>query len=92
LLARQRVKPRRWVRARQLADQWRIAVVLIAILVAAITPTVDPVNMALVMLPRVLLYGLNILGAAVAGASYRSRQGLPAKPGKRQTGPPQGSK
>jgi sec-independent protein translocase protein TatC len=33
------------------ARQWRLAVVFIAVAAAAITPTVDPVNMGLVMLP-----------------------------------------
>jgi len=59
------------VHARQLAAQWRLAVVVIAVIAAAITPTVDPVNMALVMLPMILLYGFSILGAAVAGAGRR---------------------
>jgi sec-independent protein translocase protein TatC len=59
------------IKARQLAQQWRIAVVAIAIIAAAVTPTVDPVNMALVMLPMFLLYGLSILGAVVAGAGHQ---------------------
>jgi sec-independent protein translocase protein TatC len=44
-----------------LLKQWRFAVVIIAILAAMITPTVDPFNMALVMLPLIVLYGLSIL-------------------------------
>lgn len=44
-----------------LIKQWRFAVVIIAIASAMITPTVDPFNMALVMLPLILLYGLSIL-------------------------------
>ncbi len=56
--------------ARQLAQQWRLAVVVIAVIAAAVTPTVDPVNMALVMLPMVLLYGFSIVGAAVAGRGH----------------------
>jgi sec-independent protein translocase protein TatC len=44
-----------------LLKQWRFAVVIIAIAAAMITPTVDPFNMALVMLPLVVLYGLSIL-------------------------------
>lgn len=44
-----------------LIKQWRFAVVIIAIAAAMITPTVDPFNMGLVMLPLVLLYGLSIL-------------------------------
>ena len=49
---------------------WRYAIVVIAILAAAITPTVDPLNMALVMLPLVGLYGIGILLAFLA---YRER-------------------
>jgi len=50
-----------------LLQQWRFAVVLIAILAAAITPTVDPVNMALVMAPMILLYFLGIGLSYLAG-------------------------
>lgn len=39
---------------------WRFAMVLIAILAAMVTPTVDPVNMALVMVPLVVLYFISI--------------------------------
>lgn len=53
-----------------LAEQWRLAIVLIAILAAAITPTVDPVNMGLVMAPMSLLYFVSILLSRVA---YRGR-------------------
>ena len=35
---------------------WRQAFVVIAIVAAAITPTVDPVNMAIVMLPLIILF------------------------------------
>lgn len=48
------------VKPQILAEQWRLAVVVIAILAAAITPTVDPVNMGLVMLPMILLYFISI--------------------------------
>ena len=44
-----------------LIKQWRFAVVIIAIAAAMITPTVDPFNMALVMLPLFVLYGLSVL-------------------------------
>ncbi|HNS02572.1 MAG TPA: twin-arginine translocase subunit TatC [Anaerolineae bacterium] len=49
---------------------WRVAVAGIAILAALITPTVDPVNMAIVMLPLLLLYGLSIV---LATWMYRLR-------------------
>lgn len=54
------------VTASGLARQWRIAVVLIAILAAIITPTIDPVNMGLLMLPLISLYLLSILLALFA--------------------------
>jgi sec-independent protein translocase protein TatC len=50
--------------------QWRYAVVGIAFVAAAITPTVDPVNMALVMAP---LLGLYVLGVVMARIVYRPR-------------------
>jgi sec-independent protein translocase protein TatC len=50
----------RVVKPRMLKDQWRIAIVIIAILAAMITPTVDPVNMSLVMLPTIGLYIISI--------------------------------
>ncbi len=49
---------------------WRIAVVGIAVLSALITPTVDPVNMAIVMLPLLSLYLLSIV---LATWMYRRR-------------------
>ncbi len=56
------------------AKQWRIAIVVIAIVAAAITPTVDPVNMGLVMLPMVLLYFISI------GLSYIAYAGRMSAP------------
>lgn len=50
-----------------LAKNWRIAVVIMAVLAAVITPTIDPVNMMLVMLPLLVLYGLSVILAYVAG-------------------------
>ncbi|HLC02476.1 MAG TPA: twin-arginine translocase subunit TatC [Anaerolineales bacterium] len=55
------------VNARALMNGWRFAVVGIAVLAAAVTPTVDPVNMALVMAPMVVLYFMSIGLAAIAG-------------------------
>ncbi len=61
------------VRAGALARGWRYALVGIAILAAAATPTVDPVNMALVMAPMTVLYFLSIVLAAIAQAGRRRR-------------------
>lgn len=49
-----------------LLQNWRFAVIIIAIAAAMITPTVDPFNMALVMIPLIVLYGLSILLAYLA--------------------------
>ncbi len=54
------------VTPRFLMQNWRFAVIFIAIMSAMITPTVDPFNMALVMLPLFALYGLSILLAYLA--------------------------
>ncbi len=61
------------VRAKVLAAQWRIAIVVIAIASAAITPTVDPINMALVMGPMILLYFLSI-GLAYIAQGRRNKK------------------
>jgi sec-independent protein translocase protein TatC len=55
------------VTAGQLLRGWRHAVVAIAIVAAAVTPTVDPVNMGLVMVPLAGLYLISIALAAIAG-------------------------
>lgn len=54
------------VRAQVLIDQWRLAVIIIAIIAAVITPTIDPVNMGLVMGPMIVLYFLGIILAKIA--------------------------
>jgi sec-independent protein translocase protein TatC len=48
------------VKARDLLNQWRLAIVVIAVLAAAITTTTDPANMALTMAPMSVLYFLSI--------------------------------
>lgn len=49
------------VSARSLATNWRVAIILSAVAAAIITPTVDPVNMFLVMGPLLTLYALSIV-------------------------------
>jgi len=61
-----------FIHPRAFARQWRLAIVFIAIAAAAITPTVDPVNMGLVMLPMVLLYFISIGLSFVAYSGRRS--------------------
>ena len=54
------------VNARGLLKGWRIAIIIIAVIAAVATPTPDPINMAILMLPLLLLYFLGILLAAFA--------------------------
>ncbi len=49
-----------------LTSNRKIAVVVIAVIAAVITPTPDPFNMGLVMLPLLLMYELGILLAKLA--------------------------
>ena len=60
-----------WVRASMLMKQWRLAVVLISIVAATVTPTIDPINMAIVMAPMILLYFLSI------GLAFFAQKKLP---------------
>ena len=57
-----------WVKAKFLRQQWRLAIVIIAVAAALITPTVDPVNMSLVMAPLIVLYFLSVGLASLAEA------------------------
>lgn len=71
VLAAMGLLPARW-----LGQNWRIAVVALAVLAAAITPTVDPINMMLVWLPLIVLYFLSVGTASLA---QRQRAGRKAK-------------
>ena len=54
-----------------LAKQWRLAIVIIAIIAAMVTPTIDAVTMGLVMLPLSLLYFVSIGLSYIAYAGRR---------------------
>lgn len=54
------------VSAGPLIKNWRIAVVGAAVAAAVITPTVDPVNMMLVMGPLMALYALSVILVIIA--------------------------
>jgi sec-independent protein translocase protein TatC len=62
-----------FVQAKSLLRGWRFAIIGIAVLAAMVTPTIDPVNMALVMAPMVILYFLSIVLAAIA-QRFRARR------------------
>jgi len=53
-----------------LREQWRMAIVGISILAAAITPSIDPVTMLLTMAPLTVLYFLSILLAWVGQRQF----------------------
>ncbi|HOG78698.1 MAG TPA: twin-arginine translocase subunit TatC [Anaerolineaceae bacterium] len=59
---------------KMLLKNWRIATVVVAILAGVITPTVDPVNMALLMAPLLLLYWISVLLAFLAMRKPKARQ------------------
>lgn len=48
-----------------LIKNWRIAIIGAAVAAAVITPTIDPVNMFLVMAPLMSLYGVSIILVAI---------------------------
>lgn len=60
--------------AKLLIRNWRLAVVLITIAAALITPTVDPFNMLLVVAPLLVLYTISILLTGFANRQFRRGQ------------------
>ena len=68
-----------FVKPSVLAQQWRLAIVIIAIIAAAVTPTIDPVNMGLVMIPMTLLYFISIGLSYIAYAGRRRIQARTAE-------------
>jgi sec-independent protein translocase protein TatC len=59
--------------ARLLRQNWRIALVVLSVVAAAITPTVDPINMLIVLIPLLLLYFLSVGTATLAEGQRRAR-------------------
>ncbi|MCL4264769.1 MAG: twin-arginine translocase subunit TatC [Anaerolineae bacterium] len=66
------------VTAQALREQWRYAVVIIAVLAAIITPSIDPVTMLLTMGPLVVLYVFSILLAKVGQRQFERSMALDA--------------
>lgn len=54
----------------RLLSLWRQAIVVISVVAAMITPTIDPINMTIVMLPLITLY---FLGVGLAYVLYKPR-------------------
>jgi sec-independent protein translocase protein TatC len=65
-----------FLRARALIRNWRIAIVGAMVAAAIITPTVDPVNMVLVVVPLLGLYALSI-ALVLLGSTIHDRRALP---------------
>lgn len=63
-----------FVKPKVLADQWRLAIVIIAIVAAMVTPTIDFFNQGLVMLPLILLYFFSIGLSYLAYAGRKRKQ------------------
>lgn len=63
-----------FVQPKALTEQWRLAVVVIAIIAAMVTPTIDPVNQGLVMAPLILLYFFSIGLSYIAQAGRKRKQ------------------
>jgi len=60
------------VSGRNLRDQWRAAIVGVAVLAAVITPSIDPVTMILTMAPLLILYVLSIGLANIGHRQFES--------------------
>ncbi len=57
------------VKPKMMLEQWRLAMIIIALVSAMITPTTDALTMGITMLPLAVLYFLSILFSAVAQAT-----------------------
>jgi sec-independent protein translocase protein TatC len=67
-----------FLQPKMLLSRWRIAVVIIAIMAAVITPTPDPVNMMIVFIPLLGLYFLGIATSYIASRRRDTRKGAEA--------------
>ncbi len=62
------------IQPKVLVQQWRLAIVVITIIAAVITPTVDPINQGLVMAPMIVLYFIGIGLSYIAYAGRKRNQ------------------
>lgn len=58
------------VTTQMLREHWRYAIVIIAVLAAVITPSIDPITMLLTMAPLTVLYAASILLARVGQRQF----------------------
>ena len=66
------------VTTQALKEQWRYAIVIIAILAAVITPSIDPVTMLLTMAPLIVLYVFSIFLARIGERQFERSVALDA--------------
>jgi len=66
------------IKPKILVEQWKLAIVIITIVAAIITPTVDPLNQGLVMAPMILLYFVSIGLSYIAAAGRERNQADPS--------------
>ncbi|MFQ5400419.1 MAG: twin-arginine translocase subunit TatC [Anaerolineae bacterium] len=64
------------VTAATLREQWRLAIVAVAVIAAAVTPSIDPVTMLLTMAPLLVLYGLSILLARLGQRQFEKSMAI----------------
>jgi len=60
-----------FIKPQILAQQWRLAIVIITIVAAVITPTIDWFNQVLVMIPMIFLYFISIGLSYIADAGRK---------------------
>lgn len=60
------------ITAKQLLKNWRQAIVVCAVLAMIITPTVDPLNMTILMVPLIALFFLSVFFAAIAEKRHKA--------------------
>ncbi len=70
ILSAMRVLPPKFLK-----EHWRLAFILLALLAAMITPTPDPYNMMIVLLPLWFLYLLSIFMANLARREKKNKRG-----------------
>jgi sec-independent protein translocase protein TatC len=75
-----------FMEASTLRNNWRIAVVGIAVAAAVITPSVDPVTMLLTMVPMLLLYVVSILLTGIGYRQFMKSGEVETKPGALENG------
>jgi len=64
------------VTAKTLREQWRLAIVAVAVIAAAVTPSIDPITMLLTMAPLLVLYGLSILLAVLGQRQFEKSMAI----------------